>query len=619
MGTGERQFFGRFKTPRSSNLRDSISFFLFSATMMMPALAAASEPVATAPRSLLDLGQDCIVACLRQCRIPDILRFSEVCHGALDSSSDDCIWKPLYEARRWTTPHTEQVSAGKYRNAYRMAARAESPLVLQFAEFRALVGFARDGVPVAAALRSDASVDHTVAAAVAAAGLGGGYSRPLQGADVVLVASICDTIHELEPILRGLFARGAKRVRICDAAVMALRFVGGQTLRTGTVLFLDYVRVAAACIVDGHRVPPRRRDLTFSGVQAAVEGLVEDVLSRPLPPAPTTASAPTASASAASGVASRPAVPSPAPAASTPVPSAAQLVAATCCAIAGAAFDLPEHVPPVPLLQVAADTPHRTSPRATVIEAPPSNPSPRPAAGTAAGTASGTAAGTLADPLLVLRLREMTGANPARCEEALQRHQGQADAAALWLLSEATEGTTPSATTALAPSSPMPQPPPASPTPPSSPRQHPLRPLSLAPSRVPTATAATAAAAAAATAAISLREMMNRHHAQVVHVARGRPCDRGRLAQPRSGAVEGGQHGHPSTQCSNRDELPHLGYIRLQPGCMGWWPGHRGLQPRQAGLQPVHMGRHGAVVAGAAPARAPRCRRRRPAPPHARG
>ena len=80
----------------------------------------------------------------------------------------------------------------------------------------------------------------------------------------------------------------------------------------------------------------------------------------------------------------------------------------------------------------------------------------------------------------------------------------------------------------------------------------------------PAATAAAAAAAAISISiSISLREMYG-HHAQVVHVPRGR-----RLAQPRGGAVEGGKHGHPSAQRCDRHELPHLGCTRLQVGCMG--------------------------------------------------
>ena len=65
-----------------------------------------------------------------------------------------------------------------------------------------------------------------------------------------------------------------------------------------------------------------------------------------------------------------------------------------------------------------------------------------PAAGTEA--AGSRKAQTPLDPAMVERLRDMTGAPPKRCEEALRLHNGNADSAALWLLLDASErGATP--------------------------------------------------------------------------------------------------------------------------------------------------------------------------------
>ena len=55
---------------------------------------------------------------------------------------------------------------------------------------------------------------------------------------------------------------------------------------------------------------------------------------------------------------------------------------------------------------------------------------------------SGAAASAPADPALVERLRDMTGAAVHQCKEALRLHNGNADSAALWLLSNAPPGTT---------------------------------------------------------------------------------------------------------------------------------------------------------------------------------
>ena len=61
-------------------------------------------------------------------------------------------------------------------------------------------------------------------------------------------AQILDSAAEIERLLRHVFARGAKRVRLVDAALAALRSAG---LRSGTVLSFDLHHTAAACVVDG--------------------------------------------------------------------------------------------------------------------------------------------------------------------------------------------------------------------------------------------------------------------------------------------------------------------------------------------------------------------------------
>ena len=53
------------------------------------------------PHTLLALTHDCLVAALRQCTIPSILRFSECSKAAHHVSSDTSIWRPLFQARRW--------------------------------------------------------------------------------------------------------------------------------------------------------------------------------------------------------------------------------------------------------------------------------------------------------------------------------------------------------------------------------------------------------------------------------------------------------------------------------------------------------------------------------------
>jgi hypothetical protein len=63
-----------------------------------------------------------------------------------------------------------------------------------------------------------------------------------------------------------------------------------------------------------------------------------------------------------------------------------------------------------------------------------------PASGAASGAAGKGGGSAAIDSAVVSRLRDMTGAPPKRCEDALRLHNGNADSAALWLLLEASNG-----------------------------------------------------------------------------------------------------------------------------------------------------------------------------------
>ena len=74
-----------------------------------------------------------------------------------------------------------------------------------------------------------------LASADQSSGLGTG-DKPLEGADIILVIGVNDGTAEVAPVLSHLFERGAKRARLAEPAVSALRHCGG--LRTGAVVFL---------------------------------------------------------------------------------------------------------------------------------------------------------------------------------------------------------------------------------------------------------------------------------------------------------------------------------------------------------------------------------------------
>ena len=426
-----------------------------------------SNPSA-APNSLFELGQDCVVAILRHCTMPMILRFSESNKAAHGLAGDNQIWRPLYEARRWTGVVAERVQSKEdddWRIAYRKAARAESPLVLQMTEFRALIGFAKDGEPTVvgpplvrlhdSAEAVNMAVGPIIDAALCAIGLRA-YDRaakPLLGADVVLLVGASDGSDEMEPLLRHLFLRGAKRVRLADATLAALRHAGG--LRTGTVVTFDLDSVSAACVVDGVRLAPRRRIMGRCGLRTAVQYLARQTPPPPPPPPPPPAAPNAAAASSGGGCALASASPASMVAAmvaggvaASPVPtvpSGAQLTLAAISAMSGGDSYLGRwmptaaNAPQLPDAQPAVSASHPSVP-------PPAQPRPTPAQATPAATAAATStlpsASSLepVDPVLVERLRETTGATAPHCREALRRHGGNADAAALWLLTSDSNG-----------------------------------------------------------------------------------------------------------------------------------------------------------------------------------
>ena len=206
-----------------------------------------------------------------------VLRFSECGRVPDAAASHDEIWKPLFEERLWLTAashvdHRSTIAPGGWRKAYRQTARLESPLVLQFSTFRCLVGFARDSRPVPSVPRrlyDEAGAETAVDEALRAVGLAG--TRPLLGADVVVVASVLDREADLEPALRVLFTRGAARLRLVDEACSALRHAGQPT---GTVLLFGLESVTAACVLEGERLPlSRQRTQPLASLRHAVEYL----------------------------------------------------------------------------------------------------------------------------------------------------------------------------------------------------------------------------------------------------------------------------------------------------------------------------------------------------------
>jgi hypothetical protein len=398
----------------------------------------------TAARNLVDLGEDCLVAILRQCRIPDILRFSECSHSSWSSAGDNQIWKPLFTARRWAgAAHgAEHERAGAWRTAYRMAARAESPIVIEISELRCIAGFARDGEPTAVRLRrrNFDDVRDVVDAAVCAIGLasadeGTGLStgdRPLEGADCILVVGVNDGAADVAPVLAHLFHRGARRIRLAEPAIAALRCCGG--LRTGLVLFFDYDTVAAACVMDGVRLPPRRRGLTCGGLRCAIEHLVATAA---VPPRPGAASAAAAAGSAGGGLSRPGVVAHGGVVGSEAAMGHAELTFAATCAMAGGDYSKPIGGSVVPPMTggtggtVAAAAAARNTPVSGVA----GNDGSHGGSGAGSVRSGGSAQGQTTSAVVVARLSETTGKPVSWCEVALQRHHGNADAAALWLLS----------------------------------------------------------------------------------------------------------------------------------------------------------------------------------------
>lgn len=244
--------------------------------------------------TLLDvLPVETLSTILRECRLPDICMFSEVSKFANSIAGDNALWKPLFEMRRWNggsalspeNPH----SAGAWREAYRRAARAESPLVIHLTELRMLMGWAKDRRPLAVGRESqklDAVgdiIDTALAelgladrndasrASAAAAAATDAPGPPLRGMDVIVVVNVLDGTPHVNALMAHLFARGAKRARLVDAAVCALQHAG---CRTGTVLFLDLEHVTAACVADGVRIAPRTVPQVSIGLRASIEHFV---------------------------------------------------------------------------------------------------------------------------------------------------------------------------------------------------------------------------------------------------------------------------------------------------------------------------------------------------------
>ena len=239
---------------------------------------------------LLELPVECVVHVLREASLISILRFSEASKSAHDHAGDAELWRPLFDARSWTggslsaPPPPKPTEPGAWRSAYRRAARAESPVVLQLSDFRTLAGFARDTAPMPASC-SSADVGPRVDAALSAIGLwqpdAGSSQTPLSGADVILVIGTLDSTDTIEKLLRHIFTRGARRARLADAALTAMRAAGATS---GTVLFFDLDTVAAACVTDGRRLPCRRQQFLGPGVRRAIEFIAESSRKAIMPP-----------------------------------------------------------------------------------------------------------------------------------------------------------------------------------------------------------------------------------------------------------------------------------------------------------------------------------------------
>ena len=253
---------------------------------------------------ILDLPIELIAELCTHVTLSSLQRFSEASHGALHATSQDGIWRALFAKRHWTCAlalaMTEVMPPeGGWRAAYQRAARAESPLVLQPDTFRTLVGFARDERPVASrCCEPSGGLGEALDAALGRVGLlrsgvdGGVGAAPLRGAHVVVIVGrpLLENGGEMtESVLHGLFARGAKRVRLVDATSSALRAVG---VATGTVLHYG-IDLSASCVAEGVRLPPPPRGEVYGvGLRRVVERLVETT---PQPAASTPA--PSASAS----------------------------------------------------------------------------------------------------------------------------------------------------------------------------------------------------------------------------------------------------------------------------------------------------------------------------------
>ena len=248
---------------------------------------------------LLDLPAEVLVAALCDCRVCDILRFSEVSSVAHTISGDAQIWEPLFRARHWLGGSVVQLPSvpTEWRAAYCKAARTESPFVLQLEDFRTLAGFARDLQPTAAGLWWPTR-EHVVADAIDAAISAVGHlgTEQLRGADVIVVVGVLDGCERVEQMLRHVFSCGARRARLVDAALAAMRCAGASS---GTVLFIDLERVTAACVVDGQRLPVRRQ-VTGPGLRRAIDYLADN---SPPPPPPRPAGGGMAAAAAATAAA----------------------------------------------------------------------------------------------------------------------------------------------------------------------------------------------------------------------------------------------------------------------------------------------------------------------------
>ena len=221
---------------------------------------------------IFDLPSDLVITALRCLRLTDILRFSEASHSAHGVAGDQCLWEPLFLSRRWSSSAvarapTNNAEPGAWRAAYRKAARTESPIVEQLTDFRGLAGFARDTAPTPFPGRS-------IDAALSSIGLVG--TSALRGADVILVVNAVDSVDRVEQLLRQLFSRGARRVRCADASLSALRCAGDGDILSGSVLFVDLERITAACVINGQRLPARKREVVGPGLRQCISFLAEN-------------------------------------------------------------------------------------------------------------------------------------------------------------------------------------------------------------------------------------------------------------------------------------------------------------------------------------------------------